>query len=104
VEFSAIAGVLDDRRLIEHKVGRGERSRIDAMQRNRLAGAERDDRIAVAVSGNMARNVAEAGNAGEARQVDLVRRDVEIVDRIVSDWLREDEEIIPAGAGQRVVA
>ena len=98
------AGVVDDRRLIEHEVARGERRRIDAVQRNRLAGAERDHRVAVAVPGNMVRKVAEAGNAGKARQVDFVGRDVEIVDRVVADRLREDEEVVAAGAGQRVVA
>ena len=97
------ARIVSDRSLIEHEVVGGEGIRIDAMQGDRLAGTERDHRVTVGGGGHD-RKVAEACNAGKADQVDLVGRGIEIVDGVVADWLSEDEEIIPASAGQRVVA
>ena len=45
------AGVLDDRSLVEHEVVRAERGRMDAVQRDRFAGADSDHRIATGIIG-----------------------------------------------------
>jgi hypothetical protein len=97
-----MSGVLNDGRLIEHKVCRGQRSRINVVQRDRLAGANRSHRVAVAIVGNNAFYIAETCSVGEAHQVDFVRRNIEIVDRVVADRLREDELVVPARASERV--
>ena len=46
------AAVLDCRGLIEYEVARGQRAGIHAVQRDRLAGADRDHRIAIAIAGD----------------------------------------------------
>ena len=103
VTHSQSAGVVDDRSLIEHEVGCGQRPHIDAMQRYRLAGAECDNRITVAVHGEVALDITEACNIGEAEEVDLVGRNIEIAD-LAADRLRENKFIVTADAGERVVA
>ena len=67
-----VAGILRDRRLIEHEVVCGERSGIDPIQRDRLAIGERDHRVAGSVVGRMRLDVAEAGEVGIADQIDLI--------------------------------
>ena len=74
------------------------------MQRYRLAGAECDNRITVAVHGEVALDITEACNIGEAEEVDLVGRNIEIVDRVAADRLRENKFIVTADAGERVVS
>ena len=75
------ARVVRDRRLIKHEVARGERSRIDAMQGDRLAVAKGDHRVAAGIVGQIGLDVTEARNAGKADEVDFVGRGIEIVDR-----------------------
>ena len=99
-----VAGILRDRRLIEHEVARGERSGIDPVQRDRLAIGERDHRVAGSVVGHMRLDVAEAGEVGIADQIDLIRGSVEAIDHVMPDRLREHEQVVAARAGQVVVA
>ena len=55
-----VAGVLGDRRQIEHEVVCAKRCRIDAVYRDRLAVAERDHRIAIRVIDQVGLDVGEA--------------------------------------------
>ena len=61
-----VADVVGDRGLIEHEVASGERCCIDAVQRDRLAVAKCDHRIAVCTIGQMHFDVAETGDGVEA--------------------------------------
>src|SRR5262249_22525298 len=90
--------------LIEYEVARGERRRGDAEERDRLAGAQRDHRVAGIVLGQMALHVIEVVKACIADQIDLVFAGIEAIDRVVSDRLCEDEEVRTTRAGQVIVA
>ena len=90
--------------MIKDEVGCGERSRIDPMQRDRLTVAEGDYRVAVGIVGGVGLDVAEAGEASIADEIDLIVDGIVVVDRVVTDRLREHELIVAAGAGQGVIA
>ena len=99
-----VAGVVGDRHLIEYEIAGAKKCCIDADERDRLAVAERDHRIALCIVGQTGLDIAEACDASKSDQIDGVGRDVEIVDGVVADRLGEDEQIVRAGPGERIVA
>ena len=64
---------------------------MNPLQRDRRAVGQRDHRVAFGVVGD--REVGVGVDTREADQVDLVRRRVEAVDRVVCDRLGEDQQV-----------
>ena len=77
---------------------------MHALQFDRLSVSERDHRIAVGVVCQMRLDISEARETGVADQVKLIVSSIEAVDRVMSDRLRENKEVLTTRAGQVILA
>ena len=77
---------------------------VNARHRDGRAVAQCNHRVAVGVVRHVRLDVAEARDAGEADEVDLVGGEVEIVQRVVADRLREHEQVVTGGSRELIVA
>ncbi len=97
-------GIVKHRRLIEREIASRQHSGVHTLNRNRLAVTQRDHRVAGAVFAQMRDNIGEALESGIADEIDLVLSDIEAVDDVVADRLREYELIRAARTGEVVVS
>ena len=77
---------------------------MHALQFDRLSVSQRDHRIAVGVLRQMRLDIGEARETGVADQVNLIVSSFEAVDRVVSDRLRKNKEVVTTRAGEVIVA
>src|SRR5205085_8450760 len=88
------AGVVDCRHLIEYEIGVRQASCMNAVQNDRLPIEQRDDGVAVGVFGQMSLNIGEGCKAGVTDQINLIMGYVETVDDIVTNGLREYDQVV----------
>src|SRR5258705_13676230 len=85
------SGVVEHRRLIENEVILRQRRRMNSLQLDRLSVSQSDHRIAVGVIRQVRLDIREARKTGVADQVKLILRNIEAVNRVVTDRLRENK-------------
>ena len=90
--------------MIKYEIVRTEQRDRHVKERDRLPVCQRDHRVAGTVLGQMVLHVIEVSEAPIADEIDLVFAGVEAVDRVMSDRLRENKEVLTTRAGQVILA
>ena len=98
------SGIEQRRRMIKYEIVRAERRAGHVKERDRLPVCQCDHRVAGTVLGQMVLHVIEVSEAPIADEIDLVFAGVEAVDRVMSDRLRENKEVLTTRAGQVILA
>src|SRR5262245_21156177 len=98
------SGIGQLRRVIKYKIVRTERRDGRAKECDRLPVCQRDYRVAIGICRQMPFHVVEAGKTGIADEIDLVLAGIEAVDRVMSDRLRKNKQVLTTRAGQVILA
>ena len=97
-------GIFKRGSLIENEIVLGERGFIDTLQRDRLSRPHCDHRISSRILAHVGLHISEAREIGIADQVNLIRSSIEAVDRVMSDRLREHQQVLAARCREKIVA